>query len=151
MVVFFLSLEEQALHCFEVETLQTLFNDLADSRRAIESFWLIRETVMAVCRIQASYSRLLSDIPLKRPEIRVITERLEGQSAIGEVETWISQREFEIKELRKLLRIGRDPESRFRVEKLERFFKVNSTNAGAVVHFIFMSKLNRERKVTSSE
>lgn len=149
MIAFFLSMEGIAARSFEVEILCLLLNQLADTRQAIESFWTMREAVLAVCRMQATYQQTLSDIFLKRPEIRVIAEKIDGQNGVEQVEAWITARELEIKQLRSQQRHGNDTREKAQLEKLEKHFKVGKTSSAAVVYYFFTSFMARSQDVNS--
>ena len=147
MLAFFLSLSGMASTSYEVDILNLLLNRLADTRQAIESFWTMREVVLLVCRTQASYHKTLTDIYLNRPEIRVIAEKIDGQSGVEQVEAWISARELEIKQLRSLNRQGSEARDKVQLDKLEKHFKIGKTSAAAVVHFFFFSFMARSEEV----
>lgn len=147
VLAFFLSLSGMASTSYEVDILNLLLNRLADTRQAIESFWTMREVVLLVCRTQASYHKTLTDIYLNRPEIRVIAEKIDGQSGVEQVEAWISARELEIKQLRSLNRQGSEARDKVQLDKLEKHFKIGKTSAAAVVHFFFFSFMARSEEV----
>jgi hypothetical protein len=147
VLAFFLSLSGLASTSYEVDILNLLLNRLADTRQAIESFWTMREVVLLVCRTQASYHKTLTDIYLNRPEIRVIAEKIDGQSGVEQVEAWISARELEIKQLRSLNRQGSEARDKVQLDKLEKHFKIGKTSAAAVVHFFFFSFMARSEEV----
>lgn len=147
VLAFFLSLSGLASTSYEVDILNLLLNRLADSRQAIESFWTMREVVLLVCRTQASYHKTLTDICLNRPEIKVIAEKIDGQSGVEQVEAWISARELEIKQLRSLNRQGSEARDKVQLDKLEKHFKIGKTSAAAVVHFFFFSFMARSEEV----
>jgi hypothetical protein len=131
VVIFFLSLEHYALECFEIEVIKNMFNKTG-SRYIFEKWWEIRDRVFLVNNYTPSNSISLTNIFITKSEIRVIIDKVRPSEQIKkDIDSWILNRENDIKELRKDVRNGKQL-SKVKLEKYEKYFKINKTGAAAV-------------------
>lgn len=145
VVVFFLSLERYYPECFEVETFRTLFNKHTE-KSLVQAFWTIRDKVFLINNNLASLTALLSNVFLKASEIRVLIDYVRpGDTVKKQIDDWLAAKERDIKELRREVRAGKTA-SKVKLDKFEKYFKINSTGAAPIVLKLLQSFIDEQEK-----